>query len=518
MGNNWDVIIIGAGLGGLTAAANLVGAGRRILVLERNPHPGGTAYVYNRKGFSFPMGPLGFSHPELVRSILKDLEGGDDLPLRRVHYRIRAFDCDLPLSLPPAEMVKNLAERFPSDARAVERFFQDMNAILSLSNHRDSGPDVSALSNLYRSPASEYLMPRIRDKRLRRILGSIGTREPYSGLPLLAAMWNLMTEEGIWYPASGMKAFSERLVRVLARQSDVEKVPEDPEKIRLGTEVTNIRVENGKVIGVTLRDGSKINSPSVISNADYKATFLTLLDRQEIPPLWYRAVSRARQTGSVLQVCLGVDKSKADLSSFHEASRLIYRSRESTQPTGGVDWNAAEIDPGVLAKEELEVSVWSKEDAGLAPEGKTVVVIRTEAQYSHFARHRLGWRKRAPCYEAYKIRLGRALVKEVQNLIPRLGDSIQVMDVATPLTFEDQGGRSEGAVAGWSWDVEDFQDGKPKELIRTPIKGLYMAGYQAFSALFMGGIPTAMESGIRAAKAVLDGVDPIEEVLIPGMK
>jgi phytoene dehydrogenase-like protein len=182
---------------------------------------------------------------------------------------------------------------------------------------------------------------------------------------------------------------------------------------------------------------------------------------------------------------------------------------------GGVDWNAVEIDPRSLAKEELEVSLWSKEDPSLAPKGKAVIVIRTEAKYSHFTRHRLGWRKRAPGYEAYKIRLGRGLVKEVENLIPRLGDSIEVMDVATPLTFEDQGGRSEGAVAGWSWDDEDFQDERPKELIRTPIKGLYMAGYQAFSALFMGGIPTAMESGIRAAKAVLDGVDPIEEILIP---
>jgi phytoene dehydrogenase-like protein len=400
----------------------------------------------------------------------------------------------------------------------VERFFQDMNAILSVSNRRDSDTDVPALSDLYRGSASEYLTPRIRDKRLRRILGSIGTREPYSGLPLLAAMWNLMTEEGIWYPASGMKAFSERLVRVLEPQSDMKKAPGDFEKIRLGTEVTNIRVENDKVIGVTLRDGSRIDSSSVISNADYKTTFLKLLDRRKIPPLWYRAVSRARQTNSILQVCLGVDTSKADLSSFHEASRVIYRSRENNQPTGGVDWNSVEIDPEALAKEELEISLWSKEDTSLAPGGKAVVVIRTEAQYPHFARYRLGWRKRDSGYEAYKIRLGRGLVKEVENLIPRLGDSIQAMDIATPLTFEDQGGRSEGAVAGWSWDDEDFHDEKPRELIRTPVKGLYMAGYQAFSALFMGGIPTAMESGMRAARAVLEGANPIEEILIPGMK
>jgi phytoene dehydrogenase-like protein len=91
------------------------------------------------------------------------------------------------------------------------------------------------------------------------------------------------------------------------------------------------------------------------------------------------------------------------------------------------------------------------------------------------------------------------------------------MDVATPLTFEDQGGRSGGAVAGWSWDFQDFQDSSPRELIRTPVRGLYMAGYQAYSALFLGGIPTAMESGKRAADTVLSHADPVAKLLIPGV-
>ena len=88
---------------------------------------------------------------------------------------------------------------------------------------------------------------------------------------------------------------------------------------------------------------------------------------------------------------------------------------------------------------------------------------------------------------------------------------------ATPLTFEDQGGRSGGAVAGWSWDYEDFRDDQPKELIGTPINGLYMAGYQAFSALFMGGVPTAMESGKRAARAALQRMGPVDKISIPGV-
>jgi len=73
MKESWDAIVIGAGMGGLTAAAHLVKAGLRVLVLERNPHVGGTAYVYHRKGFTFPMGPLGFSHPALVENVFEKL-------------------------------------------------------------------------------------------------------------------------------------------------------------------------------------------------------------------------------------------------------------------------------------------------------------------------------------------------------------------------------------------------------------------------------------------------------------
>ena len=214
---------------------------------------------------------------------------------------------------------------------------------------------------------------------------------------------------------------------------------------------------------------------------------------------------------------MGVDSSRVDLSCFRDAARLIYRrDHRDLEKKEEIDWSVAEVDPETLCRRELEVSLWSKDDKSLAPEGKDVIVIRAEADYSHFARYKLGWRKRSPAYLEYKTRLGRAFVREAEHLIPGLENSVLVMDVATPLTFEDQGGRSGGAVAGWSWDYHDFQDATPRELIRTPIKNLYMAGYQAFSALFMGGIPTAMESGKRAAEAVLTNADPTEEILIPG--
>ena len=510
MSDQWDVIIVGAGVGGLTAAAMLVKAGLHVLVLERNPHPGGTAYVYKRKGYTFPMGPLGFSTPSIVKDALSELDGGD-LKLLQIQYRIEAFDLDIPLSLPFPRMIEELSRLFPSEGKAVKQFFKDMEEIVSAMKFPGIDPNRSILEKASEQSAPEYLSSLVKDWRLRRVLGSIGTHEPYSSLPLLAAMWNLMAKEGIWYPMGGMRSLCERLVHaVIGRQENHPGVGE----IRLGTEVKEIRVEKGRALGVIIKDGMRIDSEAVISNADYKTTFINLTDSKTIPDGWNRAVLNAKQTQSIFQVCLGVDASRVDLPSFNEADRLIYKPSQGDFAEE-MDWNADEIHPEALASQELEVSLLSKNDKTLCPEGTEVIVIRTEADYSHFTKYRPDWGKRLPEYQDYKMRLGRALVNEVENLIPRLEKAILIMDIATPLTFEEQGGRSGGAVAGWSWDYEDCQDYLPRELVRTPIKGLYMAGYQAFSTLFMGGVPTAMESGKRAAQAVLKGAGPVEKITIP---
>jgi phytoene dehydrogenase-like protein len=227
-------------------------------------------------------------------------------------------------------------------------------------------------------------------------------------------------------------------------------------------------------------------------------------------------VRRAKQTNSVFQVCLGVDTRRLDLSAFSESSRLIFRQSAPEDDEGlipnGLDGN---LNPASIAGQEMEISLWSREDSKLAPEGSAVVVIRTEADHTHFLKYRPAPGKRTPAYRSFKSGLGQALISKAAQLMPGLESAIQVIDIATPLTFEERGGRTEGAVAGWSWDFED-NPSQSVELVRTPVSGLYMAGYQAYSALIMGGVPTALSSGLRAAELLLEGAGPVDEFRLPG--
>ena len=589
-GDGWDVIVVGAGLGGLTAALRLVREGLRVVVVDAASHPGGTAYVFRRGDFLFPMGALGCANPELVRATITRAGMKRPPVFHRVHYRLRAFGLDLPISRPFRDTADALARHFPEEAAAIKRFFLDMEYIAksllsptpyhhpyqSASGTPRGGhwayapptqvpPDGERLGYSLEPPgrpeyggripplpgtsAAFYLKGMVKDPRLRRILGSMGTREPFANLAILAAMWSLLCQSGIHYPQGGFYGLSDALAAELAPGAGTTR-PRGGDRagrsgyppgecggsgireprprsvtapgsvtgrlppILLGRRVSRIKAERGRVRGVTLQDGTSLTAEAVVSNADFKNTFLRLVDPEALPEPFLRRLRSAPLTSSNLQVCLGLEAAKADLSSFLEGTRIIYR-REDAPDVDGEQERAPEWDPARAAQDELELCLLSADDPSLAPPGKAVLVIRTAVPYEAFQRLRGPGGGRDPGYMEYKKKIGRALVREAAVLIPGLEDSVEVMDVATPLTFEERGGRFRGAVAGWSWDYGENLD-RPVELVRTPVSGLFMAGHQAFSMLALGGIPSAVLSGLRAAEYVLQGEGPVEDMELPG--
>jgi phytoene dehydrogenase-like protein len=242
-------------------------------------------------------------------------------------------------------------------------------------------------------------------------------------------------------------------------------------------------------------DGRALESRWVISNADYKTTFFDLLNAADIPDMDLDSVRRIPYTDSELCVYLGVRPEEADLGAIH-AEHLFFRENIRDGPAAGLE----DFDD-----REIEICFWSRKAPDLAPAGRAALVLRASFPYGHFAAWRTGEKERKEGYKDYKARLARNLIKTAETILPGLSGAVEVMEVATPLTYRDWGSRYEGSIAGWTWGPREPGPLSRKILVRTPVPGLLAAGVYAASELFLGGVPTALYTGSLAADYVLVG-------------
>jgi phytoene dehydrogenase-like protein len=91
----------------------------------------------------------------------------------------------------------------------------------------------------------------------------------------------------------------------------------------------------------------------------------------------------------------------------------------------------------------------------------------------------------------------------VESFLPGLGRSVEVMEVATPLTYQDWGNRTQGSIAGWTWAAEHAGAFGQNLLGQTPLERLLMCGIYSVTELFWGGLPTALTTGLWAAEQII---------------
>ena len=483
----YDAVVIGAGLGGLMAAAKLARSGRRVLVLERKALAGGTSYVFRRGGYGFPMGPLSFSHPGRVRELLAEAGVDEPLDLGRASFEVRAPGIGAVISRPLAELEAELVRLRPGEREGLARFFAALGEAIAAA--KAAGPERggAAVAELARTPSAAVLEGLIADVPLRNLLGSMGSGPPWMSMLNLALMWDVMSGEGIWTPARGVHVLADLLRdRFLAAGGE----------LRLGAGVGRVLIRGGHAAGVVTAAGETIEAGAVVSNADYKTTFLDLVEPADLAGVGgvdLEALRAAPYTGSELCVYLGVKPEAVDLSALG-SDHLFYR-----RAAGG----GGEDGPGDFGRREIEICSWSRKVPSLAPPGRAAIVLRAAFPYADFAAWRTGDKKRGEGYAAAKAQLAAALVREAETVLPGLSGAVEVMEAATPLTYRDWGGRYEGSVAGWAWEAGGTAAFADRVLVRTPVPGLLVAGAYASTELFLGGVPTALFTGSLAADLAL---------------
>jgi phytoene dehydrogenase-like protein len=511
---SFDVIVIGAGIGGLGCAARLARHGRRVLVLEKNSHIGGTSYVFRRDGFTFPMGPLSFSFPDRVRDFLASAGVEAEIGFRRNHFQLISPRLDIIYSARLDSVKRELAKEFPLEKPGLEAFFSDLTEIIRQTEdvylwHPDYWPktarlklgreklrlsgDLARILEYSRTPCRRLLDRHLNDPTLKNFLGSQGTSEPEMSVLTLAFMWNAMSEVGIWSPSCGIHGLSDLLAETVRRNGG---------EIRLNAGAKEILVEKGRATGVRTEYGEILDAPWVVSNVDPKKTFLQLCSAADIPRPFLDKIAATPYTGSELCLYLGLEPQGVDWKRMR-ATHLFYRHREDRRND---ELEALED----FENGEVEICRWSDNAPDHVPPGKGSLVLRVSFPYDHFAGYRTGEKKRTTEYRAYKSALTQKLIAAAENVLPGLGAAVEVVETATPLTYADWGRRFQGSIAGWTWSAKHGRSFEGKLLIETPLQNLLLVGIYAATELFLGGVPTAMHTADLAARIILGDTNRAE--------
>jgi all-trans-retinol 13,14-reductase len=501
--DEYDIAVIGAGIGGLAAAALLAAKGLKVKVFEQHVLPGGFCHSWLRKAwhggaprlFRFDAGPHDFSgaYPGgTLDRLLARLGCADKVEWLRLDYRfIRAngevFD-------PPRDWrahAEALASFYPADAEGLVQVFETMKALfdaIGRPNEGFAGPPATVAAMLdfakkhplfvqwAERPFIDLVTRHVGDEAARAaLLAMVGYISGDVSAPSCAEMAPIFGYyfEGGFYPRGGTSRFAGALA-----QAVVEKGGE----IAYKTPVRKILIENGRATGLVLEKGETVRARAIVANSDPRKTFLELVGAEHLPLGFREKIAAAPPDVSGFAVHLGVKgewEGKPLTFVAGDAPILIAR-------------------PGLVDRSDAPSGYSAIDILTLLPHGK--------AQDWFPAIAAADWRdwRRSDDYRRRKEALADALIAQAEKSLPGLRERIVLRCEASPVTYARYSLSSSGAIYGVA----------PQGRVRgskSPIPGLFVAG-----AMNIGpGVEAAALSGVWAAEAVAPGRSPREAGAAP---
>ena len=431
----YDVVVIGSGWSGMTAANLLARGGRRVLLLEGHNKLGGLATWFRRRRgdhifdvslHGFPVGMIKTCRRYWNRGIADRIRQVERVRFINPQYQLET-------DFTRTDYIRLLHGHFGIPLKTVEDFF---SALLAMNFYDDNPLSTQQFFEKYFGERNEVIR-----FLLEPIAYANGSTLEDPAIAYGIVFGNFMNK-GVYIFNGG----TDQLVNLLKSEMLANGVD-----IKLHSNVEKIVVEQGLVRGVRLQNGETIESKAVVSNADLKSTIFKLVGCEQWPKEYADSAQKVRPNTSSCQVFMGIKKGEH----LPDVGELIFYSEDQTFSTQG------------LLSPEVTSQTFSFYYPGMRPhlDGRYAVVSSSNARYEDW--HGLD---EATYLERKKHTVERAL-QGLEKIIPGVREKIDFIDSSTPLTVERYTRHHRGSSFGTKFEGLSLS----REMHKA-IPGLFHAG------------------------------------------
>lgn len=502
MAEKYDVIVVGAGNGGLMAAASSARMGKKTLLIERHNLAGGAATSFIRGRFEFEVALhelCEYGHADNPRAVRKmyDWLGANvkmqELPdtYRYIIYGKDGFDVKMPAG---RENFINAMEKYvPGTSEKMEKLFdlceQSMNALAEIADGKDKKEVIKKYPAFieYATKSWDDVLNKLKlPKKAQQILGAywcyIDIPTDEFEFPYFATMLATYVENDAYIPQRRSHDMSTALAQVIYDNGG---------DVWLSTTVEKILVENGQAVGVQIK-GEKVFAKEVICGITPHAVYGNMMDQKCIPEYALKYANSHKLGTSAFLVYLGLNKSCRELG-INDYSVFI----ASTGDTRKQYENCKTMDKN----EFMIMNCLNTVIPNASPKETSVCYITKLVDDGV-------WDNVKPKdYEKLKVKIAKNAIDEYEQATGiKISDSIEEIAIAAPPTFARYMGTPDGEIYGYHCAPWDQIIGRSMDLknVVNPLPHLYFCGGHGFMC---DGYNVSYTTGLTAAKIAVSDIN-----------
>ncbi|MFH0777688.1 MAG: NAD(P)/FAD-dependent oxidoreductase [Candidatus Eisenbacteria bacterium] len=478
--NEYDAVIVGSGLGGLSCAAAFARQGFKALVLEQHSAPGGYATTFKRPGgfvFDVSLHSTTVGERNGVHNLISGFPEITDVEFVPHPCLYRAVYPDYDIRVPQKNVqayVELLSGHFPEEKEGIAGLFdamkgiagdvQKLRATQGQINMGDFPVKFPYLFSAYAKTWGQVVDAHIKSEKLKGLVSALWG---YFGLPpsRLASLYYALPvigylEEGGYYPVGKSQKISDAFVKFIEERKG---------KVMLNTRVAEILTKDHAAYGVKTADGREFTGKVVVSNANAHDTFHKLMAKDPFLAEYLSRMATYTVSLSCFQVFLGLNKDLVRELAITDTEIFL---------SDGYDVEA-EFESCLAADVEkcgIGATLYDNLYDGYSPKGKNTLSLITLQGFDYWKKYEADYfAGKKTEYRKEKERLADLMIARAEEtLLPGLSGAVEVREIGTPLTNVRYTSNYRGAMYGWDQTLENAI---PRRLPHaTPIKNLYLAG------------------------------------------